>query len=162
MSSEVITKNDLKAIFDEVMPSTLPATSVSATQGSTETTVQSLLDSLGICYVKETGMDNSWNYKKWSDGTFEAWGQFNATGLTLNTASAGTYYNSTSGVKNFALPSFTSTISIVLVKEIASMSSGIWIYTAQRNGSNLQVDYRAHASTSSGVCNGCYYIRGTW
>lgn len=120
-----------------------------------------MIKSHDVDYVVEKGTNNSWNYKKWSDRTFEAWAQFNATGLTLNTASAGTYYSS-SGLKNFALPSFTSTITIVLAKEVASMSSGIWIYTAQRNGSNLQVNYRAHASVSNGVCNGCFYIRGTW
>lgn len=108
-----------------------------------------------------SGTDNGWTYKKYMDGTYEAWTQYNATGLNLTTASAGTYY-STAGVKRFPLPSFISTVPYILTQETASMSSGIWIYQAQRNNTNLEVWYRAHASTTNGVCNGMFYIRGTW
>lgn len=52
MSSETITRNDLKAVLDEVLPS--------------EPTIAD--------YVVEQGVDDIWTYRKWASGIAECWG----------------------------------------------------------------------------------------
>lgn len=117
------------------------------------------------CYT--TGTDNGWIYRKYADGTFEAWRRYNATGLKLTTASAGTYYGSgTDGEKALDLPSFTSGITAIFGQEdnVYSHSSGLFIFNMVHNQSTskLIIRFRAHASTSSGVCGVSLYIRGVW
>lgn len=52
MSSEAITRNDLKAVLDEVLPS--------------EPTIAD--------YVVEQGVSGMWTYRKWASGIAECWG----------------------------------------------------------------------------------------
>lgn len=137
-TSNTITKADLKAILDEIFPNDM------------------------VDYVVAEGTDNNWEYRKWKNGTFEAWRSYDASGLVMGTSSMGTYYNDTSGVKSFALPSFYVTITKIFAKEKPSLGSGVWIYVAVKDGDNLKVTYRSHASINNGVCNGDFYIKGTW
>ena len=76
--SKLITKNDLKAIFDEVLP----------------------IDQ--VDYVVEKGIDNNWHYKKYNGGDFDAWISFESN-VACNTAS-GSLYKSADQTLN--LPSF--------------------------------------------------------
>lgn len=114
---------------------------------------------LKCCYT--TGTSNSWTYKKYADGTYEAWRYYQATGMALTTSSAGTYY-STSGYKDLNYPSFHSTLTFAAGKETTSHSSGVWIYNVVDNTTYLRVNYRAHASTASASCGGYFHIVGTW
>lgn len=52
MSSETITRNDLKAVLDEVLPST------------------------AVDYVVEQGTSGMWTYRKWNSGIAECWGKY--------------------------------------------------------------------------------------
>ena len=116
--------------------------------------------------VYTTGTDNGWTYKKYADGTYEAWRTYNATGMSLTSASAGTYYNGTvgNGIKNITLPSFNvGTSYFAFANSMPSISSGVYIYSIGRlSATTLQIGYRAHASTTNGVCNGMFYVRGNW
>jgi hypothetical protein len=110
-------------------------------------------------YIVDQGTDNSWTYRKWNSGVFEAWRYYQATGLTLTTSSMGTYYGTS---KSIALPSFTLTITCSTYGDTVGHGSGIYIYQTQKSGDNLQIDYRAHASSTSGQCGGFFHIFGTW
>ena len=123
------------------------------------------LNALGIRdYIIEQGTSNSWTYRKWNNGKYEAWLEYNATGMALTSASSNTYYNATSGVKNVTLPSFNvGTDYYVIGQEKPSMSSSVYIYSIQTySASAMQVSYRAHASTANASCNGMFYIMGKW
>lgn len=135
MSSETITRNDLSAILNEVLPSA------------------------AVDYVVEQGTDNSWVYRKWNSGIFEAWRYYQATGLTLTTSSSGTYYGTS---KLISLPSFALTLACATSGETPSQSSGVYIYQTVKNGSGLEIVYRAHASSSGVNCAGYFHIIGTW
>lgn len=110
-------------------------------------------------WVIETGTNNSWNYKKWHSGKYEAWRYYQATALTITTASAGTYYG---GERDFAFPSFHQSLESCVYGNTSSQGSGVYIYGAVANGSNLKVYYRAHASNSNAACGGYFYIHGTY
>lgn len=115
-------------------------------------------------FIVDQGTDNNWLYRKWNSGRYEAWLRYNATGMALTSASSNTYYNATSGVKNVALPSFNvGTDYYVTGQEQPSMSSSVYIYSIQTySATQMQVSYRAHASTANAQCNGMFYLMGKW
>lgn len=53
--SKLITKNDLKAIFDKILPSDQ------------------------VDYVVEQGTSGIWTYRKWNSGIAEFWGEYSKT-----------------------------------------------------------------------------------
>lgn len=121
--------------------------------------ISKVTSALKVDYIVEQGTDNSWVYRKWNSGIFEAWRYYQATGLNLTTSSMGTYYGTS---KSIALPSFTLTITCSTYGDTVGHSSGIYIYQTQKSGDNLQIDYRAHASLTNGQCGGFFHIFGTW
>lgn len=68
MSSETITRNDLKAILDEVLPS------------------------CAVDYVVEQGTSGGWTYRKWNSGLCEQWYMANPGNYTIGTA-RGSWYS---------------------------------------------------------------------
>lgn len=110
-------------------------------------------------WVVEQGTNRSWNYKKWHSGKYEAWRYYQANSLVITTASAGTYYG---GEKNIPFPLFHQSLEVCTYGNTSSQSSGVYIFSAVENGSNLKVSYRAHASVNNAVCGGFFYIRGTY
>lgn len=110
-------------------------------------------------WVIEQGTDNSWNYKKWHSGKYEAWRFYQATSLVITTASAGTYYGAD---RNIPFPSFHQSLEACTYSNTNTQSSGVYINSALANGSNLRVYYRAHASINNASCGGFFYIRGTY
>ena len=97
--------------------------------------------------VYTTGTDNGWTYKKYADGTYEAWRTYNATGMSLTSASAGTYYNSSegNGLKNIALPSFNvGTGYVAFANPTPSISSGVYI-----SSYSLQMWNRSNSALSN-------------
>ena len=137
MSSEIITKNDLKAILNEILPS------------------------CATLYVVDSGTDNDWEYRKWSDGTYEAWRYYQATGLTMTTSSAGTYYSESTGVKTLSFPSFHTNWLQGYATMAPSQGSGIIIYQVKADN-GFKIIFRAHASTSNSSCGCNLYLRGRW
>ena len=112
-------------------------------------------------HIIDEGTSGIWKYKKWSDGTYEAWGYYQANNLVLTTSSAGTYYGSSQNIlyPNIHVgPLISSTYG-----NTTSQGSGIYIYNTEDYGdSGLHVNYRAHTSVSSGVCGGYFYIKSIW
>lgn len=128
--------------------------------------------STGSMYVVEDGTtSNSWDYRLWSDGTYEAWRSANFTGITVTSSSAGTYYG-TGGEKSLGVPTFpnnsnTGIKSAEATENGGSHSSGVYVYGVNTSGatgpnSSFIVIFRAHASTSNGNCGVDLYIRGTY
>lgn len=157
MSSETITRNDLVNIIDKIVA--IDGTDMTAQE------IDDFVNSLNVTgihavdYVVEQGTDNSWTYRKWNSGLFEAWRYYQASSMTITTSSAGTYYG---GEKLIPLPSFVVTITGTTYGNAPSQSSGVYIYETVRDNSNLKVVYRAHASTSNASCGGVFHIFGTW
>lgn len=110
-------------------------------------------------WVVEQGTNNSWNYKKWHSGKYEAWRNYQATSLVITTASAGTYYG---GERDLPFPSFHRTLESSIYSNTLTQSSGVYIFSTVANGRNLKVYYRAHASNGNAACGGFFYIRGTY
>ena len=135
-TSNTVTKADLKAILEEMYP---PST----------------------VYIVETGTDNNWAYRKWSDGTYEAWQYYQATGLTMTTSSMGTYYNESTGTKTLSFPSFHTNWLQGYATNAPTQSSGVYVYQVNANN-GFYISFRAHASTSNGSCGCNLYLRGRW
>lgn len=114
---------------------------------------------------------NSWSYRLWSDGTYEAWRNENFTSIQVTTSSAGTYYG-TGGEKTIGVPQFPNNSNTGVTQAFGqenggSHSSGVYVYAINTSGatawnSNFKVIFRAHASTNSGNCGVDLYIRGTY
>lgn len=113
----------------------------------------------GADWVVEQGTNNSWNYKKWHSGKYEAWRFYQATALTITTASAGTYYG---GEKNIPFPLFHQSLESCTYGNTLTQSSGVYIFSTVANGRNLKVYYRAHSSINNASCGGFFYIHGTY
>ena len=109
-----------------------------------------------VVHIVETGTTGIWQYRKWSDGTYDAWGKLSATGLELTQQSGGTYYSATSvALPN---PSFSTGITSVELTPTAPLQSGIFVYRATANN----IDFRAHSSMSNASATAFVQIRGTW
>ena len=120
---------------------------------------QLLAKILSTPHIIEQGTDNDWTYRKWSDGLYEAWRFFQASGLNCTSASAGTWYG---GQKTIALPSFALTADNRTYGNSPSQSTGIYIYSTSVTNGQLEIDYRTHTSMSGAVCGGNFHIIGTW
>ena len=112
---------------------------------------------------------NSWDYRLWSDGTYEAWRSHGFTGMALTSSSAGTYYGSgtTLGVPLFPNNGNTGVLQCFCTANNAfSHSSGVYLYQVQHNATTptaeMTFQFRAHASTNSAACGIDIYIRGTY
>lgn len=102
MSSETITRNDLKAVLNEVLPS----------------------EPVEADYVVEQGTSGIWAYRKWNSGIAECWGRTSISGSTTNVSLpftfADTNYeaqvtliaNSNSATNVTAIVAFSSSVSI--------------------------------------------------
>lgn len=143
MSSEAITKNDLEEILNGVFPAKYPASEIGN----------------GIAnYVIDYGNDNGWDYRRWNDGTYEAWRYYQATGLNCTSSSAGTYYG---GSVTLSFPSFHKHWLQAYATNAPSQSSGVYVYQVSANN-GFRIDYRAHASASNASCGANLYLRGSW
>lgn len=109
----------------------------------------------------ETTTDGTWNYRKWDSGYYEAWLEYGISGLNITTSSAGTYYHSSALTVN--APSFSLSIIHAQGSPRPSMSSGVFVYTVVgKTSTTLELNFRAHSSTSNAMVNCSLYIYGTW
>lgn len=121
--------------------------------------------------IVETGTtSNNWDYRLWSDGTYEAWRSHGFTGMALTSSSAGTYYGggTTLGVPTFPNNSNTGVTQCLCTASNAfSHSSGVYLYQTEHASattatSSLTFQFRAHASTSNAACGLDIYLKGTY
>lgn len=112
-----------------------------------------------IIRVVEKGTNNSWGYRKYSDGTYEAWRKYSGT-VNLTNSSAGTYYGPDI---NITLPSFNKGLDVAQATAVPSLSSGIFVYSVEPSTvTTLKINFRAHASTSNATASANLFIRGTY
>lgn len=132
MSSEAITRNDLIAILNEVLPS------------------------VAVDYVAEQGTKDGWKYRKWNSGRIEAWVSKSVGSIAVTNGGATTYGGYRSNEQTIAIPSgiFTSTPNVIGNK---AAFQGATIYGLRAN-STTQISYflggcTASATVSSQVIN---------
>lgn len=95
-------------------------------------------------YVVESGTTNNWRYKKYNDGTFEAWREYEGS-ITLTTA-AGSLYTSASTV---SVPMPTAiTITDVLHANVTVLYGGYPVWTAVRTATTSSLTFQALSTTS--------------
>lgn len=123
-------------------------------------TLTKILDALKVDYIVEEGTNNSWTYRKWNSGKYEAniKSQF---ALDSGTAWLGGYYHRTT--YTFALPSFSNTwelVSAVKADSILSICVGV---VESENGLNFIWWNGISGSISGSQFGYCdITIRGTW
>lgn len=135
MSSEAITRNDLKAVLDEVLPST-----------------PTIAD-----YVVEQGTSGIWTYRKWASGIAECWGIGTITMTHYNTF--GGFYGY---YTNFALPSGLFT-SVTAHNYTATVDSGFAIPAGGQGSSTTT--FRVYALASANGSQSCAFdmvVKGRW
>lgn len=131
-----------------------------------------LVEDVAVYVIEKGTTSNDWDYRLWSDGTYEAWRSYGFTNITVNTSSAGTYYNSSTGVKDLTVPQFsgytnTSVTYAQGTENESTHSSGVYIYAIDKSSAtgssgSIKITFRAHASTSTGSCGVDIYIKGTY
>lgn len=125
MSSETITKNDLKAILDDVLPNV--ATDFIVEQGTSS----------------KTGI--TWEYRKWNSGTYECWGVYSAS-IAVNTSSAGYGGYRSDGISVSFPITFNGMPTVTAV--IGSGSQGVWVNNSQPS-TTAEVFYLSSAQSQS-------------
>ena len=110
-------------------------------------------------YITESGSSGNWEWIKYKSGRVEIIGNFQYTGMNCTTQSAGTYYGAG---KTENLPFTLSSVKYVGIRETGSRSSGMYVYKSDIYSpyTTLTLEFRAHASTTSGNCGVYVYIIG--
>lgn len=136
MSSEAITRNDLTAILNEVLPST-------AVDG-----------------VVEQGTSNIWTYRKWDSGIAECWGTYTAS-IAINTSatSYGGYRSAQISTPTFpfeftAVPNITATVSA---------TGGYWVNNVAQSTTTLVKFYLSMGSSAAANDRSItFHVVGRW
>lgn len=110
----------------------------------------------------ETGTSDNWTYKKYADGTFEAW--YTGSITTEITAHPSAWpagvYRSTAGV-TINYPSFVTSIShsaITLVRSTAA----VWVYELGDTDGHITFFALAFQQYNNATYTARCYITGTW
>lgn len=116
-------------------------------------------------YVIDTGTatagGTTWTYTKWNSGKVDLYGSGSKTGMTIATASAGTYYGANAKLE-LTLPFALSSVLYIGVQETAPRSSGVWAYASTISGTTLTTEFRSFgAINNNGSCGCSYHIVGT-
>lgn len=96
-----------------------------------------------ICVV-ESGTTNGWRYKKFSDGTFEAWREYNGS-MTLTTA-VGSLYTSANTV-SVSMPTAIN-ITDILHANVTVLYGGYPVWTALRAATPSSLTFQALSTAS--------------
>lgn len=134
-TSKVITRNDLKAVLDEVLPNT------------------------SVDYIVEQGTSGIWTYRKWNSGIAECWGRGSATLSNYATANGFYGYNT-----KFSLPSglFVSG-SVPTHTYTASVGTAFAIPASGISTSNTSIHvYALTIVSGSQSCVFDMMVKGRW
>ena len=133
MSSEVITKNDLTNILNEILPSA------------------------GMDRIVEQGTSGIWTYRKWNSGIAECWGRLEKASSSF-TAWGSLYYNDFATATNYPFE-FVD----VPICQIASENSQIYVLGHFDHSTTALGTIRTgHNGTSSVVVQVAVYSIGRW
>lgn len=132
MASETVTRNDLTAILNEVLPS------------------------VAVDYIVEQGTSGIWTYRKWASGMYEAWAQSNES-FAMTSASNNTYY----GNKNIDISSLglASIVNCQVTGNASGAYFGTKIESASTT--SIQLSARASGSTTTYI-NHHIQLVGKW
>lgn len=137
MSSEIITKNDLKAILDEILPS------------------------CAVDYVVEQGTNSGWYYRKWNSGRSEAWCAYSVGSVAI-TISSPAYGGYRSDEMTATIPSgiFNTTPTVIGQKHT---SQGGWIANCYgKSATQVGFFYGSGSSLTITYQYIALYAFGTW
>lgn len=116
-------------------------------------------------FVSDYGSNSSgWFWRKWNSGRCEAWGNFQFSGITVTTQNAGTYWGN-GGFKDLSLPSslFTAVDCAEVTNGQGTHASGVYPYgVSSLTTSNIQIAFRAFASSSDVGCPAFVKVYGSW
>lgn len=115
-------------------------------------------------YVTEQGTttvsSTTWTYRKWNSGKVDLYASGSKTGMTIATASGGTYYG-VSAKLELTLPFTLSSVLYIGVQETSPRSSGVWAYGTSISGTTLTTEFRSFAAiNNNGACGCSYHIVG--
>lgn len=142
MSSETITRNDLMAILNEVLPTA------------------------AADYIVEQGTSGIWTYRKWNSGIAECWGTRASVSVNFNTWVTSWYYGYFTGI---SLP-FTFAEIPVVMQHCSSSGGDIYATGAsvenaggQATTTNTGGTVVFRGQSKSGVpVSVRYYVIGKW
>lgn len=135
MSSEVITKDSLEAILNEVLPPK------------------------GVDYVVEEGTSGIWTYRKWNSGIAECWGN---SAVASNAYAANGGFKQV--VQSLPTGLFNVTPNSVTVSgKIDGTAQTMMGFTAPSNANSVQT-YLVNRAGSAVTATGIVYwsVKGTW
>ena len=158
MSSETITKNDLTNILNEIVA--IDGTDMTAQE------IDDFVDSLNIAsinavdYIVDEGTDNGWIYKKYNNGTFDAWISFNLNVAVSTTT--GSLYKSAD--QSLSLPSFTSsdTINNWAITGSVNGFESIWFLSFITSPPSVAYNLVRSTSRTSAERHICMTLHGKW
>lgn len=122
MSSETITRNDLTAILNEVLPST------------------------SVDYVVEEGTSGEWTYRKWNSGKIEAWA-YHSFGSQTGTAWASQWYKDMS----LSLPSGLFASTPIVLATSANNSWSVYGVTPSATSISMRMVRNASSAAAMAV-----------
>ena len=125
----------------------------------------STIKNLNTIHITESGTTDGWTYKKYSDGTYEAFKFRQFTNVYMANKSGIEYY--TGDLEFSSLPSFNDTLTAVTGNTTGvtvSQSNGVRLYSAWHDSTNncIRVVFRSTNSATSASCPVTIYIQGTW
>ena len=143
MASETITRNDLKAVLDEVLPNA------------------------SVDYIVEQGTSGIWTYRKWNSGVAECWGKGTISGTW--TAWGSVYHIEKTFDYPFAFASVPVVQAFSQAQSVSGVSSSIMSVgsyigladTALQEHCNVAL-FRATAGTNSVNYPCDIYAIGRW
>lgn len=135
MSSETITRNDLKAVLDEVLPNT------------------------SVDYIVEQGTSGIWTYRKWNSGIAECWGTKTATLTGSSAVAPFSGYCYAFGAIAFPSALFNATP----VVNVNGKRSSNYVVVSYCSPSSTGVSVELQSSISgSASCSAYIHAVGTW
>ena len=103
----------------------------------------------------ETGTDGIWKYRKWSDGTYDAWYDGTINLLTGSSWIGGYCHKSSSGL---TVPSFSNTVSYLYAQPNGATLA---IFCGYERGTLFTYWFNGGAGTFDNLAVSIH-IRGTW
>lgn len=134
MSSETITRNDLKAVLNEVLPSE------------------------PVSYVIESGYSGRWFYKKWSDGSADCWCYTASESIACTSQWGSVYY---SAQKTYSLPTGLFIPYPVITATLYDGGGLGWVTIATWSESSVTV-YVSEPTSTTRSMEICFHVYGKW
>ena len=151
--SKLVTKNDLKAIFDEIV--TIDGADMTSQE------IDDFVDSLdttaihAVDYVVEQGTSGNWYYRKWNSGYMEA-----TLRMSNPTIGSATTLNGVQRMPiNYPTPPTFNTITDVTA---SGHNSGAWVSASFNGDGSVAVYLMRISGNTNTLSNFSMSLKGTW